>query len=384
MNPHRAAMVAQSNYEPDSLERSIRRTIKLLEFDLSSVRGKHVLLKPNMLAAYPPAMAVTTHPEFVAAAGRIFKGAGATVWVGDSPNGVQSIDSVWKTTGIGEACRREELIEKPFEPAGSIERDGFLISRVAIEADLIINLPKFKTHSLTVMTLAVKNMFGCICGIQKSAFHQRHPGAYDFSRTCVRIAQAITPALSIVDGIEAMEGNGPSAGQVKQLGVIAAGSDMYALDWALCQLIGLAPMELDTTRAAIEMGLWRESDAIEIVGDPMAKLRPESFLLPATYRTGARNWRLSRFVTMLIWSRMKAQPEIAADRCVRCGMCVRSCPVGAIAWEDETQAPIIRKAECISCYCCHEICPQRAIDIRRNLPLRIWQWMSERRLRRYG
>ena len=377
-------MVAQSDYEPSALERSIRRAIDLVEFNLSSVRGKHVLLKPNMLAAYSPAMAVTTHPEFVAAAGRIFAGAGAKVWVGDSPNGVQSIDNVWKTTGIREICAREGLIEKPFESAGSIKKGGFLISRVAIEADFIINLPKFKTHSLTVMTLAVKNMFGCICGIQKSAFHQRHPGAYDFSRTCVQIAQEMKPALSIVDGVIAMEGNGPSAGQVKKLGVIAAGSNMYALDWALCQLIGLAPTELDTTRAAIELGLWRESDDIEIAGDPMARLRPESFLLPATYRTGARNWRISKFVTMLIWSRMKAQPEIAAKRCIRCGMCVRSCPVGAIGWKDEAQAPIICKAACISCYCCHEICPQRAIDIKRNLPLRIWQWMSERRLRRYG
>ncbi len=377
---HKVAFIGQRDYEPISLEASIRRAIDAAGFDLAAVRGKRVLLKPNMLGAFAVSMATTTHPEFVAAAGRIFKKAGAEVWVGDSSNGVHPRDQVWEVTGIREACRREGLIEKPFEAAGSDERAGFLISKVPLAADVIVNLPKLKTHSLTVMTLAVKNMYGCICGLQKSALHAKHPKPYEFSEMCVRLAEAVKPALSIIDGVVAMEGNGPSGGPLKNLGVIAAGVNMHAVDWACCALVGVAPMEVDTVRAAVSLGLWRECDGAAAVGDPIDALRPAGFLLPATYVRGVRDWRISHFVTRIIWKRLKAEPSISRARCLLCGLCVRSCPVAAIDWPDESRAPKIAKRRCIECFCCHEACPHKAIDIRRSIPLRIWRALADKRL----
>ncbi|MBN1283226.1 MAG: DUF362 domain-containing protein [Proteobacteria bacterium] len=375
------AIVGQRDYEPPALEASIKMAIDAAGFDLASVRGRTVLLKPNMLGAFAVSMATTTHPEFVAAAGRIFKAAGATVWVGDSPNGVHPIDQVWETTGIRDACRREGLIERPFEAAGSEERAGFLISKVPLAADFVVNLPKFKTHSLTVMTLAVKNMYGCICGLQKSALHASNPKPYEFSEMCVRVAETVRPDLSIVDGIVAMEGNGPSGGPLRELGVIVAGTNMHAVDRASCSLIGLPPMEVDTIRIAVERGLWNESDGLDIAGDPIERLRTPDFALPATYTRGIRHWRISHFVTRLIWKRLNAQPVIARSRCVHCGLCVRSCPVSAIDWPDESGPPVIAKRRCIQCFCCHEACPHKAIDIRKSLPLKIWRALADRRAR---
>ncbi|MFA4875714.1 MAG: DUF362 domain-containing protein [bacterium] len=378
---HRVAFVGQKNYEPLSLNRSIRRAIELCGFDLNRVRGAKVLLKPNMLGAYPPSMGVTTHPAFVASVAGIFKDAGAVVSAGDSPNGVYSNEQTWERTGIRAACLEAGISEAAFEASGSVARDGLMIARAALDADYVVNLPKFKTHGLTIMTLAAKNLYGCINGMQKTALHRECKNIPEFADVVARVAGIVKPALTIIDGIVAMAGNGPSAGTLVELGVIAAGTDVHALDAACCRLVGLDPRELDTLAAAQRQGLWDGAEEIDLAGDPLDTLRPKKFSLPVTYTRGMRDWWVSKFIVARIWSGMRAQPRIDPDICRRCLLCIDACPVAAIDQAKTDAAPMIDEDACIQCFCCHEICPYRAIDLRKSALLRFAGWMSRRRSR---
>ena len=379
---HRVAFIRQRNYEPASLRASIGRALELAGFDLGSTSEKRVLLKPNMLGAYPPSMGVTTHPAFVAAVGAIFHEAGAVVAVGDSSNGVHGIDPTWEATGIREACRAGGFEEVHFEACGSATRGNYLIARAPLEADLVVNLPKFKTHGLTTLTLAVKNLFGCIAGMQKFAVHRAHIAAPDFAAEIVRIADAVRPALTVIDGIVAMEGDGPSGGTLTELGVIAAGTDMHAVDAACCRLIGFPPEALATLAAAKRLGLWDASSPIDVVGDPMEELRPRHFKLPATSTKDIGDRWYARLALRLVWSQAWAQPAISAARCRRCGLCVEACPVQVISRAGPQDVPTIDYKGCIQCFCCHETCPYKAIDIRQSWPVRVARWFAERQMRR--
>lgn len=376
---HRVAIVRYGDYSPEMLERKIRRAVILTGFIIKSVKKRKVLLKPNMLGAYPPEMGVTTHPEFVAAAGRVFAKAGAHVMVGDSPNGVHMPERTWDVTGIGEVCKRDGLEAAPFEKAGSELVDGQRISRAVRAADFVVNLPKFKTHGLTYMTLAVKNLFGCVNGMQKSTIHRDHPDPRDFSREVLKIARAVSPSLSIVDGIVAMEGDGPSGGTLKQLGTIVAGMDMHRVDRVCCDIAGISQGDLDTLSLAKEQGLWSDGDEIEMMGDPLEK---PGFVLPSTFMKGSRDWAISRLAMKIIFGSVKAQPRIRSSVCKRCGLCVDACPVDAIEHRGEKLPPKIKEELCIQCFCCHEVCPHKAIATRSSISMKAWRWLDRRRIAR--
>lgn len=324
-------------------------------------------------------MGITTHPEFVAAVGRIFKAAGASVAAGDSPNGVYHTDEVWERTGIRAICKREGFDENIFEASGSEKRDGLMIARSVLDADIVINLPKFKTHGLTILTLAAKNLYGCINGMQKTALHRECGDVNAFAEVVARVAGIVRPALTIIDGIVAMDGNGPSAGNLLDFGVIVAGTDVHAVDAACCRFIGLDPAELDTLAAAARLGLWDMGAQVDTTGDALDTLTPAQFTLPSTYTKGMRDWWISRFVIGRIWSSMRAKPVIDEKQCRRCLLCIDACPVAAIDQAESTSAPVIDDNACIECFCCHEICPHRAIKLKRSTALRLARWLSSRR-----
>jgi uncharacterized protein (DUF362 family)/Pyruvate/2-oxoacid:ferredoxin oxidoreductase delta subunit len=379
--PYRVALVRCGEYDAGRIVDSMRRALDLIGFDAGSVSGRRVLLKPNMLAAYPPERHVTTNPAFVEAVCILFKGFGADVAVGDSSNGVHPIDEVWNITGIRKAAELAGAEISPFESSGSAERDGIRLSKAPIDADIVVNLPKLKTHGLTFMTGAVKNLFGCVPGMLKASYHKDFFDPKRFADLLVRIAAAIKPDLTLVDAITSMEGNGPSSGDPIETGIVMAGVDVHALDAVMCRLIGLDPMELGTIAAAVEHGHFDAEAPIEILGEPIEGVRPKEFKLPDTYVKKRLDSPIAKFVLKFIWNHMVVRPSILRDRCKKCGLCIKSCPVSAISWrgKEGEAPPAIDDGLCIQCLCCHETCPYKAIDLKRSLLAKFARWYGERK-----
>lgn len=324
--------------------------------------GMQVHVKPNLLAAKPPERAATTHPSVVQAIVERIMRLGAKVTIGDSPAGIsRPIEEFWRITGMEQVAKQTGAQLVQLEKKGVTERNingrSYFIARAVAEADLVINICKLKTHNLTLYTGAIKNMFGSIPGFQKSEYHKQWPKVEQFAEIIVDVFQAIQPRLSIMDAIEIMEGNGPSAGKPRHLGLILASCDAVALDSVAAGLVGFENGEILTTIYAHQRGLG-ESDLqqIDLLGDPLPSLAPGSIELPVN--------RLHRYVPAtavkllgkLVWVR----PKPNTDRCKRCGACIKICPTQAMSPRDGF--PIIDYKKCISCFCCDEACPHNAID----------------------
>lgn len=189
----------------------------------ASLSGKKVLVKPNMLTDRTPEQAVTTHPEFLRQVIRNLRRRGAQITVGDSPASAANLKSVWEKTGIADVCQQEGVALISFEQAGTeiIRQGGYEISiaKPALAADIILNLPKVKSHSLTILTAAVKNLYGVIPGYTKTILHRNHPQISDFGMLVKTIHSCLPPVWSIADGVIGMEGQGPANGTPVNLGV---------------------------------------------------------------------------------------------------------------------------------------------------------------------
>ncbi|MBN2185485.1 MAG: DUF362 domain-containing protein [Candidatus Krumholzibacteriota bacterium] len=333
--------------------------------------GQRVLLKPNLLSAKSPERAITTHPGLVRVVAEKVIEAGGKPVIGDSPGGaIRGVKRVWEETGIMEMASDARLELVNFETSGIevVRRGGydFYLSKAVLDADLIINLAKLKTHTLTLFTGGVKNIFGVIPGFRKSELHKMFPKPREFARMLVELYRLISPSLTIVDGVIAMEGNGPSSGKARKLGLLAAGADAVAVDAVLAGIIGFREGQIDTTQIADETGAGVGSlSKINVVGDG-TDLRPVDFILPSNRKLRLIPRPLAKMITPLVWLKL----EIARDRCTRCEQCLKSCPVQTIIREED--GLFIDQSGCIQCMCCHELCPEDALDIKFSLLARLF------------
>ncbi len=327
--------------------------------------GKKVLVKPNMLSNHPPKRAITTHPSVVSAVTKWLLDAGADVTVGDNPS----------STGRGEneRCARESGIAdaalgcyKNISNSGvAIEVNSrftnqLVVSREVLEADILVSLPKFKTHALTQITGAIKNMYGILVGGEKPRMHAVTGGYRNFVEALVDIYQIRPPDLTIMDAVVGMEGNGPSAGKPRQIGKIMASDDGAALDAVMVTMMGKRPEKIHLLKIAAERGLGQiDVSKLDIVGE-LEVLK--KFRMPSTFLChvfgGLANNRLAGFL-------VRRKPVVLADKCESCEVCVKTCPVGAMSMDDKI--PTINRDTCIECYCCQELCPSNAIDLRRRV-----------------
>jgi len=333
--------------------------------------GDRVLLKPNLLSAKDPSRAITTHPVMVEVLAELVREAGGDPFMGDSPGGVKrGVQRVWDNTLMSAMAERAGLELVNLEASGSVEIDagGYLlyIARPVLEADVIINLPKLKTHSLTLLTGAVKNMFGTVPGFRKAGMHKLFPKPAEFAAMLVELYSHVRPAVSIMDAVLSMEGNGPSSGEPRETGLIAVSDDGVAMDAVISRVIGFDPGGIDTTRLAAKRGLG-EGDirAIDVVGDS-AEVRFTDFDLPSNLGLRLIPGPLARMVAPLMWLRL----VIDEERCTGCGMCFRSCPVGTIEKSGDRYRVV--HEGCIQCMCCHELCPENAVDIELSWLARKW------------
>ncbi len=358
-----------NSYELADVQEAINRGLGLLGGAESFVQsGEDILLKPNLLIGRSPERVVTTHPSVFRAVATAFQAAGAELSYGDSP-GFGKPQTAAQRAGLLEVAQELDIKLADFTRGDVIsfpegrQNKQFTIARGALSADGIVSLPKMKSHGLTRMTGAIKNQFGCVPGPLKAEFHARLPMAELFSQMLVDLNRFLKPRLFIMDGIVAMEGNGPQNGTPRPMNVLLFSRDPVALDTTVCRMINLDPTLVLPIRYGIEFELG-SCENIEYLGDPIESFVNKEFVvnrrpLPTTEQPGRASRMMRRFVV--------PKPFIRASRCTQCGTCVSVCPVDPKAIEfrgaGRVDPPVHDYQRCIRCYCCQELCPEGAIEV---------------------
>lgn len=385
--PHDAAkrytvsLTRALSYDRDLIRSAMARAISLLQAPHTLIKpGMRVLLKPNLLSSHHPDKAITTHPEVIRAVIEIVKDCGATPFIGDSPcTRRNSIEFLWKITGVEDVCKETGAIPINFESAGTLKvRNGkppLLASRILDQVDLVISLPKFKTHTLTIISCAIKNLFGLVPGYLKTYLHKVNPTPRQISEVLVDILEFVRPALTVVDAVVGLEGDGPGpSGTPRQVGLLIAGTNAVAVDTVCCYLMGIAPETVRMIELAHARGLGpMRVQEIEILGERLKEVVPPVFRLPraalARSLSDRLSWLIKRIsllrhvsdgVSKVIQPIFWIRPRFI-ENCIGCGECVSNCPVHAISLSN--RKAMLNEQKCIECMCCVEVCPQKAIEL---------------------
>jgi uncharacterized protein (DUF362 family)/ferredoxin len=333
--------------------------------------GSTILVKPNLLSPRPPAEAVTTHPSVVQAVVEYCFAAGASrVWIADSCAGDHADEVLWEATGMTAVAAATGAELKSFQGAKYAHPCGDAQVPVPSwfkEVTAWISVPKLKTHTLTVMTCTVKNSYGLIAGSAKALYHGRYPSPRTMSGFLLDVYRELRPDLVVVDAVEAMEGEGPSNGQPRPVGLILAGDDGVAVDSVCSRLFGRNPLDMPLLRTACKRGIGTvDAHRIQVQGNgtdilDSMRLRPS----------------IGRWIQCIPEPLFKAatrilacQPKIIAGKCVACGACARICSQSAIKVDDHGDVYTVDAARCIMCMCCAEACPHHAVAVRS--PLRVF------------
>jgi uncharacterized protein (DUF362 family)/NAD-dependent dihydropyrimidine dehydrogenase PreA subunit len=373
MERPKVAVVRCRDYQAESLSAAIGRALELIG-SLSRVLSPaaRVFVKVNHLSSFaPPERAINTHPEFVRQAVRLLLDHGARVTVGDDI--AATGDDGFQATGYRRVCAELGVPLVNLKETGFVELlirgavlDRVYIARPVLEADFLVNLPKLKTHSFTIFTGAVKNMYGVIPLGLRLHFHRRFIRNDVFSRMLVDLYAAVPPRLTVMDAVVGMEGEGPSAGRPRAIGLILAGFDGVAVDAVATQVAGYHPGAVFTTAHAGESGIGvADLRRIDVVGEPIQDVAVKDF------RASAAAVRLFRSkIPSLLYAFFQSElvliPEVIPEICTGCQECIRICPCGAVRLVGT--AARVDEQKCIHCLCCHEACPHEAIRLK-QLPL---------------
>ncbi|MDH4232715.1 MAG: DUF362 domain-containing protein [Nitrospirota bacterium] len=347
-------MLRRAEYECSTLKPLIFELLDGLAGDRIGKAGR-VLIKPNLLAPATPDKAMLTHPLIVRAAAEYVLRKGGIPLIADSP-AMGTFDRVMKESGIREALKGLDVECREFKRSVAIDVgppfNRIEIAEDVMRADVVLNLPKLKTHTQMLLTLGVKNLFGCIVGLRKPEWHFRTGVDREmFARLLVRICRAIGPSVTLLDGILAMEGQGPGkSGLPRRLGLLLAGTDPVAVDMTVCRMLGLDPMSLLTNRMAAETGTAPPD--IRVDGELQVI---ENFLLPEITPLVFGPKSLHGFMRRHLVQRPLCDDAL----CRLCGECWKYCPAGAIKAVNKKVR--FDYDACIRCYCCIEVCPHGAL-----------------------
>lgn len=357
-------------YEPSIVQNRVREAIDLIGGISAFIKpGSKVLVKPNLLMAKEPECGITTHPEVVRAVIKPLKEIRCSVFVGDGPgtwgNQFKNVDEVYERTGMSKVCREEGVELVRFDKRRW--RGNFPLSAWLDDCDYLVSIPKFKTHEFTLITGAIKNNFGLVSGTYKTELHKKYFDKEDFSKAVVDVYQEAKPSLTIIDGILAMEGDGPATGgKLRNLNLLLASNDCVSLDSLMALIIGIGPLEVMTTKEAAKRGLGKaDIDSIAVLGENLEDIINQQFLLPIA----SMGSRLPAPVKKLAKKLIKYLPCVERDNCVKCAACIEACPQRSITMGKD--GIIFDYSKCISCFCCQEVCPSSAIKVKKSLLAKI-------------
>jgi len=391
----KVALVKCDSYEQDKVDAAVRKAVELLGGleEINITKESNLVLKPNLLAKNPPEKACTTHPAVFAAVVKLLQDEGYTnLKYGDSPgNPIAKPENIAADCGLKEAADRlgipfgnfEEGVEVDF-PTGKVA-DKFIICREVVDADGIINVCKMKTHQLVRVTGAVKNTFGCVYGINKASSHAKFSAVENFAGMLADLNVLVRPKLHVMDGIVAMEGNGPQNGTPKQMGVILVSTDPVAIDGLFCHLVDLKPELVPTNVAAMEQGVGTYENVTVVTeeGEITVKEAAEKYGDKDFNVQRGKEYKGQLQAVRFLVPFLQKKPVVKESKCIGCGICVDSCPVEGKAIhvrKHSADEAAVRKGrgtaeydydKCIKCYCCQEMCPEDAITVKKSLLARI-------------
>lgn len=351
-------LIEPATYE--TVDEAVERAFELFPIEC---RGKKVLIKPNVLRASEAKEGIVTHPKVLrAVVEKVETMRPASIVVGDNPGlfNYGANEECFKKTGLMEAAKGYyQNIGNDSQKIAFNEAymSTVIISQAVLDSDIIISLPKFKTHGLTVVTGAIKNSYGFLPGAQKAMLHKAAGSPVRFQEVVVDVFRLRVPDLFIVDAVVGMEGNGPASTDLRNIGLILASDNAVAMDAVIATMMGCEPGRLRFLQKAKEAGLG-DSDlkTIEIIGELK---RLSDFKLPPL---GGEGIIQNETIQAIIQSRTLLRPQADPALCTACGTCVDQCPESALSMHDNL--PLVDADKCIACFCCQEICPQQAIALR--------------------
>jgi uncharacterized protein (DUF362 family)/NAD-dependent dihydropyrimidine dehydrogenase PreA subunit len=367
MNRFKVAIKKCSSYE------NTEKIYQIIEFFFSSFPeveklvkpGITVLLKPNMLSCKTPDKAATTHPAIVEAIARYFSNRKANVLIGDSPPAIFGrAEKYWETTGFKTAAENSVAKLICFETLPKHKLSFFSnntqvelsIVKTYYDADMVINIAKLKTHNLTRITAAIKNLFGLVPGFQKAIWHKIFPKSYEFGNFITDLSQKLPVHLNILDAIEGMDGQGPAGGRRIFPGFLLASDNPVAIDRTICAAAQIDENSIATLNRAKEIKWGPESiNELDFTGAPLKSIKFQNFRVPGISPQDYIPDFVLNSLKKLLW----IGPFLKPGKCIGCGRCAEVCPVDAIELS-KNEAQFNRKT-CISCFCCMEVCPVDAI-----------------------
>ena len=377
MEKSKVVIVPCNNYDDELVYQKVKEGLELLG-GLKSIisQEEKILVKPNLLKPLDPSKVATTHPAVFGALLRCLKEEGyLDIKYGDSSaiGANATVEEIANITGLKKYADKYEVSLGDFDNSQTVNyKEGkvakkFVLCNSVVDSDAIISVSKMKTHALVKITGAIKNMYGCIYLGNKAIGHAKYPNSAIFSKMLIDLNKVVNARFHIMDGIMAMEGNGPGSGDPIMMNVILMSKDPVALDSVYARLVDLKPEYVLPCLYGEKYGLGNmQYNNIEIISPDGVISDKEAF-----EKYGNPNFTVNRkkqsFWDIKLMMSKKAKPKhmpvVDLDKCIGCGICEKACPVeGKAVHSGSGKKASYDYSKCIRCYCCQELCPEKAIS----------------------
>lgn len=380
----KVAVVECKSYENELVKEKVLQMLNLL--DVRSIeKGKCVVIKANLVSAISPDKCATSHPSIVKAVAEWVLGQGAECIIADSSGGPFNsvyMKNVYRVTKMNEVCEQtgaklnENFSYSIVRNENAQMHKNLPIIDVLNNADYIINIAKLKTHTFMGYSGAVKNMFGAIPGLMKVEMHGNFKDQFSFSNHIIDINETLKDKmlLSIIDGVEGMEGDGPTGGTKVHLGCILGGANAYYLDYVMLKIMDIEPNEMPLLKAQIDRNLLGDLEHLQIVGDDYHNFIKTNLDVPQIEIFAQNSKKVPLFLNGFVQNLVSRRPAIDKNKCKGCKKCFDHCPAKAIEMhtkKDNKQYAKIDCTKCIRCFCCQELCPFNLVKIKSGLVYKI-------------